>query len=189
MAEAAKTSTAVAGVQQSIANDPKNPADVRIRGAKQAELAERAAFEQNQAAQKALGPTKILPESVRSAAANTAWDTVSESALKAGKPLSEAGAGAKVLKSVPYLGTGLSVAQGAIDAGTGKKSWVRATAETVGSIGGGAVAGFGAAALTSFTGPGAVAIGVAAGVGGGYVGQRAGTMAVDGVNRIFGTNY
>jgi hypothetical protein len=182
-------STAVAGVQQSIADNPKNPAYVRARAAAQVPLANQGALDKAQLAQRTLGLTKVLPEQVRSGFAANAWDTVSSVAAGSGTLVGDASLGAKTLKAVPYIGTGLAVFQGVSDVKSGQKTWVRAAAETVGSVGGGALAGAVVAGLTSWSGPGAVAAGVAAGAGGGYVGSKLGTMAVDGVNRVFGTKY
>ncbi|GAB3474568.1 hypothetical protein [Amycolatopsis cihanbeyliensis] len=79
----------------------------------------------------------------------------------------------RMLRSVPYVGAGLTVVNESIGAAKGEQSWGRAAADTAAAIGGGALGGAltGAVAGSAFGPFGTIVLGLAGGFGGAMFAQ------------------
>lgn len=77
-----------------------------------------------------------------------------------------------VLKSLPYLGSGLVIGNEIVSAAKGEQTWGKAVADTAGTLGGGAIGGVAGASLCSPLAPpwGSIVCGAAGGAVGGFVG-------------------
>jgi|GEM_PF-6272586 len=111
--------------------------------------------------------SKVVPAGLQKAAAAGPADLAKNSEL--------AGRLGKVLKRVPWAGSGLTLFNEARQAATGEQTWGKAVADSVGTIGGSAAGGAAGSALCAPVLPpwGSVVCGAGGTLLGGFAGEKA----------------